>query len=491
MSAHFFNGLIGAWATTELTFPPVDRWLCQADGHLAPADLTLPGRLRTKRGAAFRSLRLRGSLAAMTDPDARVVRFPSGFAWGTAASAYQAEGGNVHSDWWDWEAQAGHVTNGHRSGACNNFWERFDEDFALLAALGFSQHRLSIEWARVEPDEGRIDSSALDHYRRILESAHRHGITPWVNLHHFALPRWFAARGGLLAPGSLALWARHVERVARALTPLARDWHPINEANMYAAGSYLVGVMPPGVQDIGPFLDVLRATVLMYRDAYRVLKAVDARVQVGPIHAFVPAFPADPDSAEDQGLVAIFDRMVNEIPLTALRDAVIDLPGREPEPIEGLRGAADFFGANYYAATTVDHRRPWGANLAPYPPGQRRLTQNGLGVYPEGLRLVLQRVRDAALGLPIYVTENGIGTDDDAWRIAYLRAHLRAVHAAIADGCDVRGYFHWTAVDNFEWHLGWTAQFGLIGFDPLTFARQPKPSAYFLGDTARANALRD
>jgi len=416
------------------------------------------------------------------------TEFPAGFLWGTASSSHQAEGNNVDNDWWEWEQQPGHILQGRRSGACNDFWNRYDDDFALLAGLGLNQYRLSIEWSRIEPEEGSVDAGALDHYRRMLEAAHRRGITPWVNLHHFTLPRWFAAKGGFLRQENLVDWHRHVERVARALMPLTGHWHPINEANAYAAGSYLVGEMPPGIRDLGGCLDVLRNTTLMYRDAYQILKSADPKTRVGTIHAFVPIYPADPESEDDRLLAQSFDVLFNDLPLRALRDGLIVLPGREPEAVAGLQGAADFFGANYYASSILDHRRP--SQLLPYPPGQTRLTQVGNGVYPEGLRRVLQRVRDAGLGIPLYVTENGIGTDDDRWRIEYLAQHLHQVGLAIADGCDVRGYFHWTSVDNFEWSRGWTAPFGLIGFDPQTFARRPKPSAHFLGGVARQNALR-
>jgi len=415
------------------------------------------------------------------------IPFPAGFAWGTASSSHQSEGNNVHNDWWEWEQQPGRIMHGHRSGRANNFYEMYDADFALLAELGLTHHRLSIEWSRLEPEEGRIDPTALAHYRSVLESAQRHGITPWVNLHHFALPRWFATKGGFLREENLDYWRRHVERTARALAPLARHWHPINEANAYAAGSYLIGIMPPGGRDFGAFVRVLRTTQLMYRDAYAVLKTVDPSLQVGTIHVMIPTFPAHPEDEEDQLLARNFDLLFNEVPLRALRDGVVALPGLEPEPVAGLQGAADFFGANYYASSCIGHRQP--QQLTPYPPDQPRLTQLGNGVYPDGLGLVLRRVRDALPTMPIYVAENGIGTDDDPWRIEYIEQHLAQISDALAAGCDVRGYFHWTSVDNFEWNRGWTAQFGLIGFDPETFARRPKPSAHFLGAIARRNAL--
>jgi len=417
----------------------------------------------------------------------RQLEFPPGFCWGTASSSHQSEGDNVHNDWWDWEQQPGRIAHGQRSGRANNFFELYDQDFALLAELGLRHYRLSIEWSRIEPAEGRVDAAAIEHYRRVLESAHQRGITPWVNLHHFALPRWFAAKGGFLHEANLVHWRRHVERVAKAYAPLVPYWHPLNEASAYAAGSYLVGEMPPGEHDFAAFTQVLRNTQLMYRDAYHILKAADPRAQVGTIHVFLPVFPYDDDIEEDLRLVERFDALFDRLPLRALRDGVIELPGRDPEPVAGLRGAADFFGANYYSAACLDHERP--GKLLPYPPGQRRLTQLGNGVYPEGLYFVLARVRNAQLGVPTYVTENGIGTDDDAWRIDYITRHLTQVHRAIADGCDVRGYFHWTSVENFEWSRGWTAQFGLIGFDPHTFARRPKPSADFLGRIARQNVL--
>jgi len=415
------------------------------------------------------------------------ISFPAGFIWGTANSSHQAEGSNVHNDWWEWEQQPGHIVHGHRSGRANDFWNRYDEDFAFLARLGLNHFRLSIEWSRVEPDEDRVDQAALDHYRRMLESARQRGITPWVNLHHFALPRWFAAKGGFLREENLSFWRRHVERVGRTLMPLASHWHPINEANAYAAAAYLMGVMPPGVKDLASFRQILRNTMLQYRDAYQTLKSIDARARVGTIHVFIPLFPANPSDENDIAQAQNFDGHLNAVPLHALKEGVIALPGTEPEPIEGLRGAADFFGANYYSSVSVDHNKP---GLTPYPPGQTRLNQIGSGFYPEGLLQVLRRVRDLELGVPTYVSENGTGTDDDAWRIEYIRAHLEMVARAIAEGCDVRGYFHWTSVDNFEWTYGWTAQFGLIGFDPETFERKPKPTAHWLGEVARSNVLR-
>ena len=425
----------------------------------------------------------------MTDSIAHDLTFPAGFVWGTASSSHQSEGDNAHNDWSEWEQQPGRIVHEHRCGRSNNFYELYDSDFALLAELGLRHYRLSIEWSRIEPDDGHVDSAALDHYRRVLHSARRHGITAWVNLHHFALPRWFAARGGFLEEANLAYWRRHVERIAKELVTCADYWHPINEANAYAAGSYLVGVMPPGVQDFSAFLKILRHTQLMYRDAYHILKAARPEVRVGTIHVFNPVFALDPNNDDDQLLVRNFDALFNDLPLRALADGLLAIPGAEPEPVPGLKGAADFFGANYYTSSCVDHLNP--TQLTPYPPGARRLTQLGNSMYAPGLGVVLRRVRDARLGVPIYVTENGIGTDDDTWRIEYIAHHLAEIHAAIADGCDVRGYFHWTAVDNFEWMLGWTAQFGIIGFDAQTFARQPRPSAYVLSEIAKSNCLTD
>jgi beta-glucosidase len=416
------------------------------------------------------------------------ITFPADFVWGTASSSHQSEGGNVHNDWWDWEQQPGHIAHGHTSGRGNDFWNRYDGDFALLAELGLKHYRLSVEWSRVEPEEGRVDGSALAHYQRMLSSARDRGIVPWVNLHHFALPRWFAAKGGFLHDENLEFWKRHVERVARALAPLCSHWHPINEANAYAAVGFLLGIMPPGQKDFSAFRRILRNTMLQYRDAHSILKSVDPTFQVGTIHVFNPVFPADPSNDDDVLLAQNFDGHFNAVPLHALKDGVIALPGSDPEPVEGLRGAADFFGANYYAATCVSAADPDRFHV--YPPNAPRRTQLGNAPYPDGLLQVLRRVRDTGLDIPIYVAENGIGTDDDAWRIDYVREHLRRVAAAIEEGCDVRGYFHWTSVDNFEWVLGWTAQFGLIGFDPETFERRPKPSAQWLGEVARTGVLR-
>ncbi len=414
------------------------------------------------------------------------VTFPDGFIWGTAASAHQAEGGHTADDWWDFEHEPGRIADGQASTG-NGFAQHYAEDFAAFAALGLPHHRLSVDWARVEPTEGRIDPVGLDHYRRVVDAALAAGAEPWVNLHHFVNPRWFAAKGAFLREENLDHWRRYVETVATALVPRGvRHWHTMNEPLAYSGASYLGAMFPPCHSDMGEFRAVTTNLFRAHAVGYAALKEAGAET-VATIHALTEAVPLDPDDPADAGLADLVDTVQNRLPIEAHTTGVLPWPDA-PVEIPGLAGSADLFGANWYHAVSVDSRRPF--EYASYvPPGEGRRTQLGNAPWAEGLYRVLLRLRDADVGVPLLVAENGIGTDDDAWRIEFLAAHLQAVGLAVAAGADVRGYFHWTSVDNFEWVHGYTARFGLVGFDPATGERHPKPSAAWLGGVARAGAL--
>ncbi|WES64434.1 glycoside hydrolase family 1 protein [Microbacter sp. GSS18] len=392
--------------------------------------------------------------------------FPPGFLFGAATAAHQVEGANVGSDWWHFEHDPSTAAV-ESSGDGIDHFHRFASDFELLAGLGHTAHRLSIEWARIEPAPGEFSLAALDHYRTVLEALRATGMTSFVTLHHFTLPQWFAERGGWLAPDALELFERYCRRALSALGPLIDFVCTVNEPQMVALHGYLEGYHPPGVTNPTLWKRVGRTLLAAHRRAVEATRA-ESDAQPGLVLQLPHLVPARDDEA-GRAFHAYMDGEIAELYL------------------DGLTGesAGDWLGVQYYRKNWVDPSSP--TIFAPPPEGYA-VTQMGWAVYPDGLRQVLHRA--SRVGLPLYVTENGIATEDDAERLDYLESHLRAVSDAIAEGVDVRGYLHWSAFDNFEWSEGYRPKFGLIAVDREgDFERRPKPSAHAFERVARTGRI--
>lgn len=409
------------------------------------------------------------------------IVFPPDFAWGVAASAYQSEGGGVPNDW-ERAVREGRFP----SNPGNGFLERAEGDFARVAGLGFGHYRLSVEWSRVEPERGRFDEAALDRYRAICDAARAAGLVPWVNLFHFTQPVWLADRGGLAGPGGRDDFVRYVERVVRALHGHADHFHTQNESMVWVLLAWLVGEHPPFVRDAERAWDATRAVLEAHARGYAAIKGVDPGHVVATIEVHLDLHPERPDDPASRAAADALDRWYAGTLLEGLATGTIALPGREPEEVPGLRGALDLYGLNYYSATRVG---PSGvASHADRPDAP--CDTMGRFVHPAGLETGLRRVAATLPDVPILVTENGCPTTDESFRIRYVAAHLAALDRARRAGVDVRGYFHWTAVDNYEWAAGFSdARFGLIGFDPATSTRTVKRSGRWLGAVVRSGRL--
>jgi beta-glucosidase len=388
--------------------------------------------------------------------------FPAGFRWGTATAAHQIEGGNVNNDWWRWEHTPGSGCK-ESSGDCCDSWHRWPEDIALLKDLGFTDYRFSLEWSRIEPADGEFSTVALDHYVRLCEGLLEAGIDPVVTFHHFTTPLWLADQGGWESDAMPERFAAYCEKAAARLNGVMRRACTINEPSMVSTIGYLWGAFPPGKQD---------------RDARRKVNEVMVqahRAGVGAIRANAPGVPV--------GItLAMSDYQAvdgGESRLAHIREAMEDV-------FFDATTGDDFVGVQTYSRTRVG---PDGV-LGPED-GVPTLLM-GYEYYPESLEGTIRRAWEYTKGeVPIIVTENGIGTDDDAQRVAYVRTALEGVLACIADGIDVRGYTYWSLLDNFEWAYGYGPRFGIVDCDRATFARTPKDSARWLGRVARANALVD
>jgi beta-glucosidase len=417
-------------------------------------------------------------------------RFPDGFRWGTATAAHQVEGGNHLNDWWAWEQVPGHIKNGDTSDPACDQYHRFESDFDLLATLNQNAHRLSLEWSRIEPRPGEYAEREIDHYGHVLQALRDRHMEPVVTLHHFTNPMWLAEAGGWEVEETAERFADYAEHVTARLGSLARYWITINEPTVIAYQGYVKGEWPPGKHYvIDRVARVLVTLVHGHWQAYQRIKSRQPELQLGLAHHLRVFDPARWFMPLDRAVAAAFERVFNQTMLKTLRRGRLVFPLSRIERASGPTPSQDFIGVNYYTRERLKFNRRYGGELF----GERVLPADAARsdlnweIYPDGLYRVLLSVKRE--GLPILVTENGIADRADAMRPQYLLSHLTAMHRAIQAGAPVRGYFHWTSLDNFEWAEGYSAKFGLIGCDPATQARAPRPSARLYAEICRRNEL--
>ncbi|MFC7328680.1 family 1 glycosylhydrolase [Marinactinospora rubrisoli] len=398
-----------------------------------------------------------------------MTALPPGFLWGAATAPHQVEGNNVNSDWW---VREGMVPGMERSGDAIDSYHRYPEDMRLLADAGLTAYRFGVEWARVEPVPGLISKAELAHYRRMIDTALELGLTPVITLHHFTTPRWFMEEGGWLGERAIERFRGYVTAVTSILDGV--PWvATMNEPNMLAMMISLEQAMRSGQAGgwQSPTVDGGPRPPLPPPDTEVGARLVEAHHAVRDI---------------------VRERTDAAVGWTVASRAFVARPGgeeklRELEYIwedlylEGSRGD-DFVGVQSYSSQWVTSE-----GIEPYPPHPDN-TIVGAAYRPDALGIAVRHTWQATGGLPILVTENGIPTRDDARRIAYTSEALRHLFAAMDEGIDVRGYLHWSALDNYEWGH-WAPTYGLVAVDRETFQRHPKPSLTWLGDVARRGGL--
>jgi beta-glucosidase len=402
---------------------------------------------------------------------------PHGFLWGTAISAHQSEGNNINSDAWLCENVSPTLFREPSRDACDSY-NRFEEDIAIAADLGFNCHRIGIEWARIEPEPGMFSSAELDRVRRLLDACHRRGLAPMVTYNHFTVPRWFAARGGFEVPDGADLFARFAEKATQRLGDLIGYASTFNEANIQR----LITQMDLGA-DAQAVIEAMLSRCAKASGADRFSSLLFAPIDVTePIlvdaHAkAVAAMKAGPGNFPVGLTLTMQD--VQGVGEGHLAEALISL--LYGPWLEVARGA-DFIGVQTYTRVLVGSQ-----GRLPAPEGAE-MTAAGYEFYPQALggtiRFAAQRI-----GRPIFVTESGIATDDDTRRIAYIDAALGEVRRCVDEGIDVRSYLYWSLLDNFEWTRGYDEHFGLVQVERETFKRTLKPSARHLGEIARSGRL--
>jgi beta-glucosidase len=385
--------------------------------------------------------------------------FPDGFTWSTATAAHQIEGGNWNNDWWLWEHNSESPCV-EPSGDCCDSYHRYRDDHQIIEDLGFDSYRFSLEWSRIEPEEGEFSVAALDHYKRVCEDLRERGVTPVVTFHHFTTPRWVAHHGGWEDPDTADRFARYCERATRHLGELIGMACTINEPNMVATHGFLSGAFPPGRRDAALRRAVNAVFCQAHRKGYEAIKSVRPDLETGLTIAMEERHAVE---GGEQRLERIF---------TNLEDVFLDAATGD-----------DFVGVQTYTRMRV------GPDGALGPEEGVRTTLMGYEFWPEALEATIRTAWERTDHTPIVVTENGIGTDNDDERIEYVQRALEGVLRCLADGIEVRGYTYWSLLDNFEWALGYGPTFGLVAVDRTTFERAPKASARWLSDVIRANAI--
>ena len=409
--------------------------------------------------------------------------FPTGFLWGASTAAYQVEGNNINSDLWPLE-HAKPTAFAEPSGDAANSFDLWPTDLDLVRAMGLNAYRFSLEWARIEPARGQFSQAMLDHYAAMIEGCRTRGLTPFVTFNHFTTPRWFAEAGGWTNPEGPALFARFCDHAARHLAHGIGYATTLNEPNL---NGLLSELLPAGVGER-----------LMETD--KAMAAAVARASGVPLYSAGSAlYVADPQLTQKHLLAA---HRLGRAAIKAVRPdlpvgvslAIIDDQPVGPNSVRDAKRARfyaawldaaradDFVGVQNYTRTLWDS-----SGKLPVPRGAP-VNDAGEEIYPASLANAV-RYAHAVSGVPVIVTEHGINATDDRLRVALIPAALAELKKAIDEGVPVKGYMHWSLIDNFEWVFGYTPKFGLHSLDRVTFRRTAKPSAAVLGAIARRNAL--
>ncbi len=414
--------------------------------------------------------------------------FPKGFLWGAATAGHQVEGQSKDS-WSAWEDAPGRILNGQKAGLACDWWGgRWQEDFDRAAQTGQNAHRLSIEWSRIEPEPGRWDNEALDRYREMIAGALKRGLTPMVTLHHFANPLWMEESGSWEREDSPELFERYVCRVVEALKEDVNLWITINEPNVYMLCAYLEGVFPPGKRDLTAAINVYANLARAHARAYHAIHRIQPQARVSIANHFRAVRP-ETASPLDSLAANLMQRAFNDSFPGALRSGVLDL-GFKRISIPEAANTQDFIGLNYYTLDQVRFNLLKSRDFFQtrrFPPSAEVSDTGFIANVPEGLWLALKWAN--RYQKPIIISENGVEDADDDLRPRYLIQHIHQIWRGVNFSWPIKGYFHWSLVDNFEWERGWSQRFGLWGLDVETQARVRRRSVDVYEAVCRENSI--
>lgn len=425
-----------------------------------------------------------------------VYRFPADFLWGTATSAHQVEGNLTNNDWWAAEQQGGYVYENQHSGAACDWWNRAEEDFDRMADMGHNTHRLSIEWSRVQPRLGHWDDSALARYREMIQGLRTRAIEPMVTLHHFTNPLWMVERGGWENEDSIAWFEAYVRKVVGAVGDLVTLWCTINEPAVMIGHAYALGRWPPGKHSLTAAIRVGVNVISAHAAAYHAIHEINLAARVGLAKHMIVWRPRRVWMPIDHMVSNTISQAFNHMLLGAISRGVLRMPGRKAQRIAGVTGTLDWLGVNYYQRYRVGLKlrklltgvlQPWHGTR----PGHLKGPGEWGEIHPRGL---FQSLKSAMrYRVPLYITENGIPDQYDEHRPRFILTHLQQVSEALKRGIPVKGYYHWSLVDNFEWTEGYDPRFrfGLFHVNFDTQERSLRQSGKLYAEICKLGGISD
>ena len=422
----------------------------------------------------------------------KVLKFPDGFLWGAAISAHQTEGDN-RNDWTEWEkANAGRLAEetktkwekwqwekfpemfdpeNYISGRACDFYNRYESDLGIAKSLDLNAFRISIEWSRIEPEEGKFDEREIEHYRKVLKAIHARGMEPFVTMWHFTSPLWLSKMGGWENKESIGFYVRYAKKMIGSIGDEVKFWISFNEPTTYAGHSFMMGSWPPEGKSLLATNRVIRNICAAHNQLHgKIRDKFGKKINLGIVFNLKHHSPHNPKYHLDRAL------------------AKLDSYFRDDKYLGMCVGHADFIGLNYYFHDRLKFSlggKFFG--LAEVRNPNKELTDMGWDISPEGIYHVINRLKK--YGLPVYITENGLADAKDQKRAKFIKDHLRWVHKAISEGVDVRGYFYWSLLDNFEWDKSFWPRFGLVEVDYETMERKIRPSALEYKEICKTNTL--
>lgn len=415
------------------------------------------------------------------------LTFPKGFYWGASTSAHQVEGNN-HNSWsrWEkknaerlaseakagtdvwkkWESRDGDMfpemfeSANYISGKASDHYNQYEKDFDIAKSLGHNAHRFSIEWSRIEPEEGKFDEKEIEHYRSVLIALKERGIEPFVTLWHWPVPTWLDKKGGWENKNIDRYFEKYTQKIVDTLGDKITFWITLNEPEVFTTLSYLKGVWPPQKKSYFSYRRVIRNLVKAHKLAYLVIKKRNTKAQicVAKHNVYFEAYKG-----------RIFNKILKTIGVWWWNDWFL----------KQIKGYQDIITLNHYHHNRINYGFNKNKN--------EKVSDMGWELYPESLAKMALELKK--YNLPIYVTEHGLADADDSKRAWFITESLKHLHGAISEGADVRGYLHWSLLDNFEWDKGFWPRFGLVEINYETKERKVRPSAHIYRETCESNVL--
>jgi len=411
------------------------------------------------------------------------LKFQEGFLWGAATSAYQVEGG-ITNQWSEWEKENAERLakqaktywqdwqrekfpemfdpQNYLSGRASDHYNRYEEDFDIAQKLNHNAHRFSIEWSRIEPEEGKFDEREIEHYRKVIKAIKDRGMEPFVTLWHWTNPVWLEKKGGCESKDFVFHFSRYSEYIAKNFAKEVKFWITLNEPTSVIASSYVTGMWPPQKRSLWSAWKLYKIFARAHIKAYKKIHLADPDSQVGfanILHSFEPYRRR-----------WILDELMVRAGKYITNRRMINL----------TEGYNDFLTVQYYFHNRFKFPRKVRSENLP-------VTDMNWEIFPHGIYRIIRKLKEHHL--PIYITENGLADADDSRRLSFIFHHLWEIHQAISEGADVRGYFHWSLLDNFEWDKGFWPRFGLVEIDYKTMERKMRPSAWKYAEICKNNSL--